>query len=570
MNRQILIFWTVACILTSISDRTQAQQASTRYDVIISEIMADPSPTVGLPNAEYIELHNRTSRPVVLTNWKLTLGSTQKNLPEITIDSGAYVIITAEKNAESLSEFCDKIYTLSSLSITDGGQTIVLSDNNGNVMHAIAFKKQWHHEKIKQEGGWSLEMKDPQRPCLNAENWDSSVAELGGTPGRENSINQVVVDIQKPIIEGITTLGKRILRLHFSKSIQTVSEHAFRIQPFIAVEKITEVPPLFQSIDVHLADSLADLQQYQIEVIDIISDCEGNCVLTGSSKAFGVARKPSHNDLIINEILTHPYSGSDADFIEIYNRSPHIIDLRDVKIGSGGDTIPQKTAIVFSSGWQLMPQHYCCICKDKIATMEQYECRDEQALLSCDSLPAYANNEGVIFLTDKSLRKIDRFAYSEDMHYGKLLSTEGVSLERLRMDYPTQDERNWHSAASTAGFATPGYANSQQWMEQTSGALVIKPYVFSPDNDGFEDFVEIGLQFDEPGFRVSINLYNERGNLIKHLANNELCGTENTFRWDGDNDSGTLMPTGMYVIVVQDWNLKGKKHQRKAVVSIRR
>ena len=77
-----------------------------RYDIIISEVMAKPTPTIGLPAVEYIELHNRLPHPVSLQNWKLNVGNTVKKLPNITLDSCGYAVIIAQKFETDFAPFC--------------------------------------------------------------------------------------------------------------------------------------------------------------------------------------------------------------------------------------------------------------------------------------------------------------------------------------------------------------------------------------------------------------------------------------------------------------------------------
>lgn len=543
-----------------------------RYDVVISEIMADPTPAVGLPAAEYVELHNRTPNRCRLEGWKLKIGNTVKSLPDVELDSAGYAIIIAAKYLEDFAEYSPHIYTLSSLSLTDGGQTLVLYNADNQVIHSVSYRKQWHSEPIKQEGGWSLEMLDESLPCWGEENWNSSTSPLGGTPGLPNAARTMLFDRESPVMGRVTLLDSLTIRVFFSESVNPPSSMLpFRLHSSTAapsILEIREVPYSFSALDLRLSSALVKGQTYTVELTGKLSDCAGNEMQTGSTIQCGVPDYPERGDLIINEVLSHPYDGSDADFIEIFNKSSKIIDLKDVKIGSGGDTMPQKAVWASSGGCQLFPNGYCALCKNKKLTLQQYICPEPLNLLPCDSLPAYNNDEGVVFLTDKSLRTIDRLHYTEDMHYPKLLTTEGVSLERLSPTLPTQNPDNWHSAAATAGFATPGYANSQHLPEGDGTEFSISPAVISPDNDGFEDFAEFSLRFPEPGNRLTLRVFDVNGNAVNLLANNVLCGTEAAFRWDGLDDNRNRLPTGMYVVIAQYWNAQGKLGRKRKVVSI--
>jgi hypothetical protein len=82
---------------------------------------------------------------------------------------------------------------------------------------------------------------------------------------------------------------------------------------------------------------------------------------------------------------------------------------------------------------------------------------------------------------------IDAFDYDEGLHFSLLENKRGVSLERLSFDQPTQSSGNWHSAAESAGYATP--TGPQQPTAECSARArnwwVLTILGFSPDNDGF-------------------------------------------------------------------------------------
>ncbi len=116
---------------------------------------------------------------------------------------------------------------------------------------------------------------------------------------------------------------------------------------------------------------------------------------------------------------------------------------------------------------------------------------------------------------DRSGNTVDRVAFNDQMHMEGIDDTRGISLERVAWDRPGLDPANWHSAASIVGYATPGSPNSQRepdlpFME----ILDVKPKVFSPDNDGYQDLLGISLGSMEQGSVIRF---------VDHRHNGESC-----------------------------------------------
>jgi hypothetical protein len=127
-----------------------------------------------------------------------------------------------------------------------------------------------------------------------------------------------------------------------------------------------------------------------------------------------------------------------------------------------------------------------------------------------------------------------------------------VSLERTNPDLSSEDQGNWHSAAETAGFATPGYQNSH-WVvpDETDQEITIQPAVFSPDNDGRDDLLIVTIRQKEPDFAVNMEVFDSRGRLVRQIANNVLPGSEGIFTWDGMTETRSKAPLGIYVLLIE-------------------
>jgi hypothetical protein len=151
--------------------------------------------------------------------------------------------------------------------------------------------------------------------------------------------------------------------------------------------------------------------------------------------------------------------------------------------------------------------------------------------------------------------------------------SQGVSLERISFDEDGNSSTNWHSAASAYHFATPGKENSQFLEAQSNAALIqISPKVFSPDNDGYEDVLEVSLHPERTGYVLQLDVLHPSGRRIRNLANNALLGTTNTYVWDGMDDSGSMVDEGIYILYVMVFHPERgeSKSMRKAVALIYR
>lgn len=548
--------------------------AQNRYDVLITEIMADPAPQVGLPNNEWIELHNTTALPIELQGWRIGDASGQSGpMSSFILPPGGYVIVCTGSAVTALSAFGPTIAITSFPSLDNDGDQLYVKAANGMAIHAISYSVDWYRNAVKREGGWTLEMIDTGNPCSGGSNWMASTNATGGTPGAVNSVNGTNNDQAAPqLIRAYTTDPQTIVAV-FDEPVDSAGGatlSAYSIDGGITLVEAVTLAPLFNEVQLKTSNPLTAGTVYTITATGV-KDCKGNTIGSQNKAKTGLPQDPATGDLVINEILFNPRPNS-FDYVEIYHAGNGVIDASRLYIASRNSSGVLSSMLPLSSSpFYIFPGDYIVVTEDADNLALNYLVQNPDAVLTLSSLPSLPDDKGTVVLLNTQGEPVDEVTYLDDWHFALLADPEGVSLERIDPAGLSQDASNWHSAASTAGYGTPTYRNSQyKTPGEIAAEIAITPRVFSPDSDGFDDIATIQYRMEEPGYVANITIFDAAGRAVKSLVRNGTLSSTGSWNWDGLDNTGRKLPVGTYIIFTEIFNLQGKKKAFKHTIVLAR
>jgi hypothetical protein len=329
------------------------------------------------------------------------------------------------------------------------------------------------------------------------------------------------------------------------------------------------VAPIFERVNLKLNNSLSVNKIYTITVTNV-TDCAGNTISSKNSARVGLSSVADSFDIVVNEILFNPKPGG-VDYVELYNRSKKIIDAKQLYIAN------RNSANAISSIQQLsaesiliFPGDFLVITEDAQIVMQQYLTANPDAFIQVSNLPSYNDDKGDVIIINVQGKIIDEVMYTDKWHFALIANTEGVALERIDYNAPTI-QTNFHSAATSIGYGTPGYKNSQFRIDQqVQGEIKISLEIFSPDNDGNDDFATINYAFPSPGYVANITIFDASGRIVRYLVKNGLSGINGSYRWDGLGEKQQKLNQGIYIIYTEIFNTEGKKKKYKNTIVLAR
>ncbi len=542
--------------------------------ILISEIMFDPDPPVGLPPYEFVEWYNPGADTIDLIGWQWMVGDKVRRLTGGHINPGGYLIVCAPAAAGAFREFGEVLAMESFPALRNSGDRLVLLNPDGIAVHTVNYSPDSFTDALKANGGWSLELADPVHYC-NSAAWLPSVSPAGGTPGKRNS---QLIDFAEPEPSMLIRAGgydDQKFFMMFTGNLDPalqMNNYSCILMPG-AINILPVAPPEygFPGLFFQLPEVLDREIVYTLEMSGTVKDCSGrNSVFR--SVLLGFPSQPDSAGLIISEILFDPLAGQ-AEFVEIFNRSDKVAELRDLVIARAN----ANGAILSFSDQQdysywLFPGCYAVFTADCRVFNTAWPDADPAAVAGRPDMPSLTNGESALILMDRNQRVLDKVMYSPDWHYPYLDETKGVSLERIDFETSGTKRDNWISASAASGYSTPGAKNSCSAGPDPASE---QQFTLNPSigySAGPSDPLHIGInyRFDKPGWFLRVRIVTSTGLPVREIFPFGMAGSEGTIGWDGLDTAKRVVPDGIYLVVADYFHPSGKKGRWKQACAMLR
>lgn len=525
-------------------------------DLQFSEIMADPSPVVGLPNAEYIEIYNASDSILSIENYILVNSGSARFLPAFILLPNSYLILCKSEEEELFSDFGNIVGIENWITLLNTGDSLLLKNRSNQLLDKVNYLNTWYDNSLKSEGGWSLEKITFTSACFASSNWKESVAINGGSPGIENSHFGDEVDLEV-FIGQIFLIDSNRIQMEVEGELDLLSLPTTMLSTSPPFEIEWDQSVIHEnSIQLYCSPAFEYAKSYHLKWQNLKA-CNGEIVYT-KEKTFAFPEEAEEGDVVINELLFNPHSGAN-DFIEILNNSNKYIDLNSWRINRMEDGLLVEDAQISNSTLIIAPSELLAFSKDIEELPILYsKCSPEQ-LRNLYDLPNFSDESGKVVLVNQNFKAIDSLEYNEDMHFSLLEDVNGVSLERIHPKSESATKSSWASASQRDGYASPGDENSQYWeIKNRSLEIIIEPEVFSPNNDGNKDYMFINYAIEEGAWQSKVTIYSKDGLLVKNLIVNELVSGKGVFKWNGLDNNDELLNVGIYIVYFEIFNNKGE------------
>ncbi len=529
---------------------TGAARPRERFDLLFTELMADPTPPVGLPEVEYLEVYNNTDSALSLGGVLLTTRTAEAVLPDTLLPPRAYLALAkravAGTSLRTLPDFP---------ALSNSGARLELVSADGILLDQLDFRPAWHSAG-KRDGGWSLERVDLAEPCvLGAANWASSTSLAGGTPGEANSI-RVGTARDSLQLNALSLLDSVTLLVSVNRVLAR-ADGSFRVSG-TRLDGVAEGTEALGTYRLTLGDPVPRGGTVGVGLASTAGSCVPGAGVSERVLRTGSALAPERGDWGINEIMYDPLRG-DGRWVELINRSDHPLSTAAIRLALVDRAGEVQRIAAAEDSLSVVPGAFVVLAAEPLLLAGRYPNLPTGSVVAAE-VPTLGEEDCLLVFSPPNERVIERVCYTQRWHNRAYANTDGVSLERIDALGPSGSASNWTSAALGPPSGTPGRGNSQASTRPQSASaggtdarIRLLSERVSPDGDGYEDLLEVSFAFEEPGTLIDFEVVDLLGRSVYAPSASVSAGRAGRWTWDGVSTGGEVVPVGTYVLRASSW-----------------
>ena len=546
----------------------------------LNEIMFNPD---GDENAdEFIELVNTAAVARDFSGWRVTDGVDTDAVVALEQGPlalpGQYVLILDPDYFEDSSTTYDGRVPAGALVMTidnstfgsrgllnSGPETVSLIDAAG---HAVSS---WTYS-IDNAPGYSEEKILPAQGD-SAANWVNGRTH-GGTPGGRNSVTPPDHDLAITALRALPPLPQFGDSFDLHIIVSNVGRFA-----------TTGVLTLFERVAGEGGDSLRARAEWDVPLLSAGDSADFPQALRMEAPVQSYLARLSGTDdeagndewmtavssggavgfVVFNEILYAP-EPQRCEWVELVNTTPFPWNLEGWSFGDG-TCLADSTRLLLLPAVTLEPLSFVVLADDSSIFFENLP--PQIPVVVWNAAPISLNNNGdSLLLFDPAMQCVDRVDYRPSWSGGEA----NASIERISTASASNNPLNWASSLDSTG-STPGRTNSRTLAPAGASGdlLTLEPNPFSPDGDGRGDLLAIRFHLEQADSRLDLKIFDVRGREVRRLAGSEAAGFAGERLWDGTDNTGRALPTGVYIIYLEALGKGGTRMQTaKRVVALAR
>ncbi len=527
-------------------------------DIVINEFLYRK---VNESTPEFVEIFNRSDKNFDLSNWTLSdAANNTADIPSgISLEAGSYLVFTDRQDfANSLS---NGIFLDDFPSLNDNGDGIIMKNDAGETIDSLFYTERFGGN----QDGISAERKDPNAASNDANNWANNTNQSGNSAGIVNANFELDTISPEIIFANLQSDGNILVT--FSEFIDPAGASFSadgQTRTIIGFDENNANQLILDGNGIQSGTSV-DLSATNL------NDVVGN---SASQLTIPIAQPISKGAVVINEILFDPLADDEdnlpdqTEYIELYNTQDYAISLEEISLNDAPDEDDEVNRLdPVSSTFKWIPansyfliyaeDHTFDFSESQLAEYFGLESESDQFTMQIDRSNLSLSASGdAIFISDSSGATIDSVFYDESWQNPNRVSTDGVALEKITPNGPSNDETNWSSSTDVSG-GTPNKENSIFQEESTppdNTGIAFSPNPFSPDDDGFEDFLSISYTLDEADYLLRVRVYDRYGREVRELVDGKPAGFSGSLTWDGLTDDGNKNRVGYYIVLFEAYN----------------